>query len=402
MKYDVIVIGGGASGMMAAIHSASLHNKVLLIEKNKKLGKKLSVTGNGKCNLTNEHISLKEYHNCYPEQMNEILSNYDTQKILDYFESIGLHCKNKNGYYYPLSGQAAVVVQLLEAELLRNSVSVMTETEVCDVKIVNTNQFTVLTDKGIFESSGLIISSGGQAAPVYGSNDFGYRLLKSLGHTIKETSPALVQLNVKEKYIKKLSGVRFDAEISLETEDKKKYNDSGEIIFTDTGVSGIPVFQISRYTDSHSVLHIDAIPSYSHNEIETLLKKSVSHNKDLSLEYLMRGFCNHKLVYYLLLEAGFNPEERCSSLSDKDLIRMVSLFKNIRMSITGRKGFESAQVTKGGVPFNEINPKTMESVIIKNLYVTGELIDVDGICGGYNLHFAWASGMIAGKACCRK
>ncbi len=405
MKYDIIVIGGGASGMMASIFASQNEQSVLLIEKNGKLGKKLSVTGNGKCNLTNRFLSVEQYGSTSTE-LKQLLLQYNTECILDFFQMIGICCKEKNSYYYPMSEQASSVVQLMEAELIHKGVAIHTGERLIELHQLPNGPYTfqVITDHDTYQAKKIILSTGGLAAPCYGAEGIGYEQLRKFGHSVHSLCPALVQLCVKESYVKKISGVRTDAEIILST-GKEQYKDVGEIIFTDHGVSGIPVFQISRYISKADpilqkkfTLEIDPLRTITEEKLYQSLYHIKRHNPDLATEYLFRGICNYKLVYAILTELHIKAESPCRNIDDKELNALVYHFKHIRLSVTGTMGFEYAQVTCGGIPLNEINMKTMESNLVSGLFITGELLDVDGKCGGYNLHFAWASGMAAGYA----
>ncbi len=401
--YDVIVIGGGASGMTAAICAARKGKQVLLLEKNNKLGKKIAASGNGKCNLTNAAISPAFYHDAYPDALSRILMQCDKMTILSFMKSIGVLCKEKRGYYYPASEQAAVVIQMLQAELEHLKVEVKTEERFLEVKKENDFKFCVVTEKAGYSAKRVILACGGMAAPKLGAEATGYLTLKKLGHTVKETVPALVQMLAAERFIKKISGVRLEASICLNI-GKDVYREEGEIIFTDTGISGIPVFQLSRFVAGNSkrgeepILYVNAVPAYDAKQMKEDVLSLRQYNPDLSLEYLFRSYCNHKLVYSLLCENGMNAELACKHVKKNELEKLVDMFHCISFRITGTNGFEQAQVTKGGVPLYEINPDTMESNVVPGLYITGELLDIDGMCGGYNLHFAWATGMLAGNA----
>lgn len=402
--YEVIVVGGGASGMTAAICAARNGKKVILIEKNNKLGRKIAASGNGKCNLTNANISSGFYHDAYKSELDKILGKCDLDVILEFMKSIGIRCKEKRGYFYPMSEQAAVVVQMLQAELEHLRVKICLEERVTDIirESGDKRSFCVLTDKSRYYSDRVILASGGLAAPKLGADGTGYEILQKLGHTVTEPVPALVQMLAKERYIKKISGVRLEAKLCLIAGEHKFFED-GEIIFTDNGVSGIPVFQLSRYVteaikEKKTVcLSINVVPSAAGDEPEADILSMIKYNPNLPVEYLFRTYCNHKLVYALLCEAGIDAEMPCGKLKAHEVSRIIHLLQNMILHITGTNGFEQAQVTCGGVPLNEVDSLTMESGIIPGLYITGELLDVDGICGGYNLHFAWATGILAGN-----
>jgi len=398
--YDVIVIGGGASGMTAAICAARRGKRILLLEKNNKLGRKIAASGNGKCNLTNAAISTEFYHNEYQDELESIIKCCDRDCILQFMKSLGIPCKEKRGYYYPMSEQAAVVVQMLQAELEHLGVDIRLEERLVTL-YRNKDGFCVETEKAKYRVDKVILASGGMAAPKLGAENTGYLVLETLGHTVIEPIPALVQMIAKERYIKKFSGVRTEAKICLKAGDKQ-YNEEGEIIFTDNGISGIPVFQLSRYIadslrrNNKTQLVINLLPKCEKAEIMQGICEMMKYNPQLPLEYLFRGYCNHKMIYALICEAGLDASMPCRFVKQHEVQKLVNLLFALPFQITGTNGFEQAQVTRGGVPLYEINPATMESKIVPGLFVTGELLDIDGMCGGYNLHFAWATGMLAG------
>ena len=403
VTYDVIVVGGGASGMTAAICAARNGKQVLLLEKNAKLGRKVAASGNGKCNLTNADISMEFYHE-ESSELNRILSLVNCNTVLEFMRGIGVFCKEKRGYYYPVCEQAAVIVQLLQAELQHQNVEILLEERFERIVFEENKRFLVYTEKNTFCAKKVILASGGMAAPKLGAEGTGYAALNMLGHTVSDTVPALVQLTAQERFLKKISGVRTEAEICLQIE-KQKYFEKGEIIFTDQGISGIPVFQLSRYVTGplkegrRVQLSINLLPNLETDDVKKQIKNLMHYNPELPFEYLFRSFCNNKLVYALICDEGLDAERQCAQVTEADVDKMLRRFQNCVFQITGTNGFEFAQVTRGGVPLEEINPDTMESKLIPGLYITGELLDVDGICGGYNLHFAWASGMLAGKSC---
>ena len=388
--------------MTAAICAARNGNKVILIEKNNKLGRKIAASGNGKCNLTNSNIASGFYHDAYKTELEQILESCGLDVILKFMKSIGVQCKEKRGYFYPLSEQAAVVVQMLQAELEHLKVKICMEERVSDVFRETNGTFGIVTDKSKYCSTKVILSSGGIAAPKLGADSFGYQILKKFGHTVIDPVPALVQMVAGERYIKKISGVRTEAKICLKV-GKQCFYEEGEIIFTDNGVSGIPVFQLSRYVTSalndkkEVVLSVNLIPGCKNEDLEADIPAMIRYNPELPAEYLFRTYCNHKLVYALLCEAGIDAEMPCKKLKSSEVSKLIRSMQNMTLHIVGTNGFEQAQVTCGGIPLDEIKTDSMESKIVPGLYVTGELLDIDGICGGYNLHFAWATGMLAGN-----
>ncbi len=404
-KYDIIVAGGGASGMMAACFCAAGGKKVCIIEKNKKLGRKLSATGNGKCNLTNREMKAEKYPEGDTTFVENLLQEYTVDKILNWFEGIGIICKDRAGYLYPMSEQAQSVTGALEAELNRLKVEVLLENEIESLK-KNNELFEIETispeGRRCFTAKQVILALGGPAAPVYGAGLKAYELLKLTGHKQLIPTPALCPLTVSEKLVKQLAGVRLDAAITLELSGKS-YKEQGEIIFAADGVSGIPVFQISRYVTraeklNNCKLHIDLLPKLEEKELKTALLQLSNKNPELTLEYLFRGILNYKAVYYLMLDKGFKPEKIVKGIKAEELEKLIRLFKNFTLTVNGAKGFEHAQVSTGGLELSEVHMESLESKRVKGLYITGESLNVDGNCGGYNLHLAWATGMKAGRA----
>lgn len=406
-KFDTAVVGGGASGMVAACFCALSGKKVCILEKNKKVGRKLSVTGNGKCNLTNFAMGPEYYYSGDGLKeagfVERLLAEYGTVDILDLFRNIGIICKEKNGYLYPISEQAQSVTGALEAELDRLGITVFFEADVKDVSSLSDGTFAIDAGVKVYAEK-LILACGGPAAPVYGSSAFGFDYLRKTGHKVTEPMPALCPLTVSERFIKQLAGVRLEAEVELIT-GNSEYFEKGEIIFNADNVSGIPVFQLSRFVSRYKdkvpgnvQLKLDLIPELTANELIDSVMQLSQRNPGLSVEYLFRGVLNYKAVYYILKEKGFDPEKSVKGLERKTAGKLVSCFKNLVLSVTGTKGFENSQVCTGGLSISEINESTLESKRVKGLFVTGELLDVDGKCGGYNLHFAFSTGMRAGKA----
>jgi predicted Rossmann fold flavoprotein len=400
--FDILIAGGGASGMTAACFCACASKaSVALIEKNDTPGKKLSATGNGKCNMSNEKMDVSCY-NGDTGFVSEILAEYPVEKVLGWFEKLGIKTVSKNGYLYPMSEQAKSVSEALEREVRRLNVPVLCGLCIEDIKRENGLFIVSCRDKEgsttVFKSKKLILSLGGPASN--GGSDIGIKILKSFGHKINEVRPALVALKSDDKILKKLAGVRLQADITLNV-CNKAYKEKGEIIFNDGNVSGIPVFCISRFLPLGNAvsarLDTDLLPALTLDETAGFLMRASEHNPSSTNEQLFRGILNYKAVYYIFERCGIDPEETAGMLSKEKAMKLAGCFKHFSLNITGTKGFESAQTSAGGAALDEFDPATLESKKIKGLYVTGELLDVDGICGGYNLHFAWATGMKAGK-----
>lgn len=399
----VIIIGGGASGLVAAIMAARQKHQVTVLEHKDKIGKKILATGNGKCNYTN----LLQLPECYrssdssfPEK---VLSCFDINQTMSFFRQLGIYPKERKGYVYPNSEQASSVVEVLRMELERLKVTVCCEVHVEQV-YKKKNEFMIKTDKGEYKADKVILATGGCASPSLGSDGSGYKLAKELGHTIITPLPALVQLKSPDKYFKTLAGVRTEALIKLFVDDKFITEEQGELLIANYGVSGIPVFQLSRFAskalNEHKKVYItiDYLPFLEWKDAFDLISDRIKENPFKTMEEAMIGLLNNKLAYVCLKEAQISPAIPCESVGKKQIQDLVNKLKEWKVIINETNSFEQAQVCAGGVATSEINPKTMESKLIKGLYVTGELIDVDGTCGGYNLQWAWSTGAIAGRS----
>lgn len=399
---EVIIIGGGASGLMAAIMAAREGYKVTILEHKDKLGKKILATGNGKCNYTN----LVQEQECYRSEDNsfpfQILSCFDVSKTIDFFLDLGIYPKDKKGYLYPYSEQATSVLSVLEMEIKRLKVKVCLSTHVDKIH-KNKSKFLIESNTGKYEADKVILATGGCASSNLGSDGSGYGLAKAFGHKIIKPLPALVQLVSDEKYFKTLAGVRCNASVQLYGNKKLLGEETGEILMANYGVSGIPILQLSRYAaraiDRKERVHllIDFLPELSRDKTKELLKNRTIMNGHKNIEEMLVGLFNNKLAYVLLLQGNIPVSKSCGQLNEKDIDVLTTLIKSFSVPITKTQSFEQAQVSSGGVDTREINPKTLESTIVKGLYFTGELIDVDGTCGGYNLQWAWSSGVVAAR-----
>ena len=410
MDYDIIVIGAGASGLVAAIAAARQGSSVLVIERKEKAGKKILATGNGKCNFTNRIQTPECYRSDDSAFAPKVLSCFDVPKTLEFFEELGIYPLERDGYYYPNSEQAASIVQVLLMELERLGVKINYGEQVLEIK---PPYFHVTTEdsaknKHPYQSHRLILAAGGCASPQLGSDGSGYQLARSLGHTIINPLPALVQLKSPDKSCKTVSGVRTAARITLKASGQQIVSEEGEVIFTDYGISGIPVLQVSRFAAKaleHGEpvsLHIDFMKQHTKDQLCDILRKRKNQKKDRTYEEILIGLFNHKLNYILIKAAGSDPEKPVSKVTDQELERLAGKFKDYRLPIHGTNSFEQAQVCAGGVSTSEIMETSMESRKQKNLYLVGELVDVDGTCGGYNLQWAWSSGYLAGQSAGRK
>lgn len=401
---DVIVIGGGASGLVAAIYAAKNGNKVTILEKNKACGKKILITGNGKCNYWNSNQSLTNYHTNYKDILEKILTNENQQKLLSFFDTIGIIPRIKDGYYYPYSNQATSIQTALIKEAELQGVEIIIETEVFDVKKEN-NLFVVNTSTGIYKGKKIILATGSKASPKTGSDGLGYKIAAYFGHSIIEPLPALVQLKANTNFLKDWHGIRSDVSVSLIENNKIIDTQIGEIQLTDYGVSGICIFclsgQVSRglSLNKKEQLSINFMHPFNLNQKDQFIKwmdERTKLVKNRSISDLLDGLLNYKLINLILKLSKIDRNFSWNKLSLQEKSVLGDNLTNFKLDIIGTNSFDSAQTCTGGVPLTEINPHTMESIKTKDLYLTGELLDVDGNCGGYNLTFAWITGYLAG------
>lgn len=405
MDYDIIVVGAGASGLMSAIAAGRLGKKVLVIDQKDKAGKKILATGNGKCNFTNLYQAPDCYRSDDSAFAMKVLSCFNVDRTIEFFEELGIYPKERNGYLYPNSEQAASVVQVLLLECKRLGVHFIYEETVR--KIIKPHYTLITLDKENgkekkYYGKKLILATGGCASPKLGSDGSGYNLAKSLGHTILKPLPALVSLRSPDKFCKTASGVRTMAKVEAYGNHKLLDREEGEIIFTDYGISGIPIMQLSRFVakaldqGQKVYLKLDLLTKASYEEILSMLQNRWNQNKNKTMEELLIGLLNNKLAYVLIKEASLDPIKPGKEISIKEIKLLANKIKSFQVNIKATNPFDNAQVSAGGVSTKEINEETMESKLSKNLYLCGELVDVDGTCGGYNLQWAWSSGYLAG------
>lgn len=405
----VIVVGGGASGLVASIYASKNGNEVILLEKNNNCGKKILVTGNGKCNYFNDDFALEHYRSSNLEILRNIINDTNKSQVIQFFRSIGIVPKIKNGYYYPMSNQAVSIQQALLIEAKLNHVNIVNNVNVNDVKNIY-DKFYLQTNSGEYICDKLVLATGSKAAPLTGSDGFGYDIALKFGHSLIKPLPALVQLKGNEKYFKMWAGIKADVIVSLYEENKKIAKEQGEILLTDYGVSGICILSLSgrvaRGLDKNKKEHVEInfIPWVDDN-IEQAMEWFDKQNTlvhDRTISQILDGMINYKLVNLILKKEKIEITAKWDDLTLNQKKNLVENLKQFYLKITGVNSFDKAQVCSGGIPLNEVNIKTMESLKQKNLYIVGELLDVDGDCGGYNLGFAWISGMVAGQNISRR
>jgi predicted Rossmann fold flavoprotein len=401
---NVIIVGGGASGLVAAVFAAGRKEKVTVLEHKDKIGKKILATGNGKCNYTNLFQGPEMYRGNDSSFAMKVLPLFDVNQTIDFFKDLGIYPKEKNGYVYPNSEQASSVVEVLKLELNRLKVKICCEVNVEGIKKEECG-FRVITNKGEYTADTVILSAGGCAAGNLGSDGSGYGLAKKLGHRIMKPLPALVQLKSDAKYFKTLAGVRTKAFIKLFIDETYEAQEQGELLLAAYGLSGIPIMQLSSYAsralDQKKKVHllIDFLPGVTKEELFGMLCQRVKRNAAVTIEEALIGLFNNKLAFVGIKQAGIDPLELCASVDKDKLYRLAVKFKEWKVVITEPGAFDQAQVSAGGIDTAEINDRTLESKLVKGLYFTGEIIDIDGTCGGYNLQWAWSTGAVAGRNC---
>ena len=398
MQFDAVIIGGGASGLMCAV-AAKLKNKKLniaIIEKNDRVGKKLLSTGNGRCNLTNKNVAVNKYKGSF-DGLSGVLNRCGTDKLLSYFKSLGLltFCDSE-GRYYPVSKQASSVLDVLRfnAEVL--GVKILCKQNIHSIS--RQNSFTVKTADDVINAEKLIICCGSKAAPKLGGSASAIDYLKNLGHTVIPFSPALCPVKVESSVLKSLKGLRSTAAVTLSRNGKLIKTEGGEVQFTEGALSGICVFNLSLYAEKGDVISLDLADFISSEELYSHLLNSKKLFSNLTAENIFTGVLQKRLAQAVLKACGVELNKSISELTENELKALVKTAKNMTFTVTGNAGFEQAQCALGGVKGSEIDGRTMQSKRVKNLYVCGEAVDICGECGGYNLHFAFASGIIAGES----
>ncbi len=384
-KKRVIIVGGGASGLMAAIAAAQNGAAVTLLEQNEKPGKKICVTGNGKCNFTNIQEQADAYRGENPDFWQEALKRFSVEATVAFFTRLGIYPVNKNnGYLYPHSGQAASVAEVLCMEARNLGVKIKTNQKVQRV-FRETDIWKIQVEGWTYEGDAVILANGSKASAISGSDGSGYELAAALGHKIIEPLPALTALKCRNTGFSGWAGVRTEGRATLLVDGKKAAEETGELQLTDYGVSGIPVFQVSRYgiralkQGKNVTLNLNFLPEFSREQLNTFLKMRKENCPYKGKKEFLTGLFPDKLAKVLL--AAKNLEEAIFSYS---------------LRVTGYQSFEQAQVCSGGVDTRSVDKRTLESRKNPGLYFAGELLDVDGKCGGYNLQWAWSSGYVAG------
>ncbi len=403
-KKKVAVIGGGAAGMVAAISAQRAGAAVTILEKNPRVGKKILATGNGRCNYTNLNADVPWYHGSNPSFVKGALNAFSVEKTLHFFEDLGIDPKvEEMGKVFPMSEQASSILDVLLYEINQLGIEVAGDTCITSVTKKG-SQFELKAENGsIFQADSVILAVGGKAMPSSGSDGYGYELATKLGHTMTPLFPALVQIMLEGSFFQRIEGVKLVGTAEVLHQNRSLAQDRGDILFANYGVSGPPILQISRKAGEllqqgkEAVLKL-SILDMPRDELAKIIDRRCSANSDKTVEFCLVGLINKRLIPVILHEAGIEDLKKpAARVTAKERADIVHVLTDWRFRIRGTKSWPSAQVTAGGIITDEVDENTMQSKIVKGLYLVGEILDIDGQCGGFNLQWAWSSGYIAGK-----
>ena len=402
----VLVIGGGASGMMAAISAAKNGARVTIYEKSDRVGKKILATGNGKCNLSNKNMDITNYYTEDAEKLLRCFERFSTEDTIHFFNSIGLMIREKEGYLYPYCEQASVVLDILRKQLQEENIEVYTSVENITLAANKNGRFRVSSTLGNKEYDAVILACGSKAGMKNAGTE-AYDYAKLFGHRIVPLFPALVQVRCEGDFFKAVAGVRCKAKITLYEAGKEKAMEKGELQLTDYGISGIPVFQISRIIaekihNKRTVdICIDFIPEMDMNDWDMFIEKRMQQCHEYTCEEFLSGILHKKISMMFLKRHGLKSTEVLNGDTKKKMSSLCREMKCFSVIPKGVNSFEQAQVCSGGVDFLELDD-SMQSIYQPGLFICGEMVDIDGKCGGYNLQWAWTSGYIAGCAAAKE
>ncbi|PHV71675.1 aminoacetone oxidase family FAD-binding enzyme [Sporanaerobium hydrogeniformans] len=407
---DIIVVGGGAAGMIASIVAARQGAEVLLLERLNRVGKKLLVTGNGRCNLTNIEIEKRWYHTSGKADFSYPLNDLDATRTRIFFEELGIVPLIEGKKVYPLSEQASSVLDVLRMEMKHQGVKEQTDTHVIRLKQKEEVWELTAEDGATYKAPKVIWATGGLAGGLsFGCSEEGYMLLKPVGHSVIKPFPTLVHLVSNAPYCKMLKGTKIKAKAAIWIADKERRKEYGEVLFTEDGLSGPPIFQLSRLAGEASLkkqsceVKLDLFPEEPLEDLVSKIYERIARHPERSIEELFIGFLHKRLVLALMKYAEITSIHRsCEGLEYEEIMRLVEGMKAFCFKIQGTRSFKHAQATAGGISIDEIDLETMASKKAKGLYLAGEVLDIDGDCGGFNLQWAWSSGYLAGLSASRK
>lgn len=410
MKYDVIIVGAGAAGLAAAYHAISKqsHLNILVLEKEGIPGRKLNATGNGKCNLTNQNFTMDAYHSDSQTFITNWVEQHSHEEVVSFFEDAGILLYEKNGYYYPLSNQAKQVSKLLCEKSQFMGVQYHFQTRVTKIqRFSDTDSYYEVTaisqeqKEYSYKATYVLLATGGYAASKLGGCKDGYKLSKRLGLTCNRIYPVLSPIYVEDNHLSIVKGVRIDGNVTLKLSDGSIYKESGQIQFNDNNLSGIVMMNMSCYYNYHQgsnqdvSLFVDVLPDYSWEQLKAFMKTQLDTFPEETLGSMLNGILPSAFATYICKRLNLNSTMLLSDMTEKHMNRLTSALKKLEFTPRYIEDFEKAQVTGGGVSINEISVDSFECKQYKNLYIVGEVLDVNGACGGYNLTFAILSGLQA-------
>jgi predicted Rossmann fold flavoprotein len=405
-KFDVAVIGGGPAGIIAAGKAAELGAKVVLLEKNSALGKKLLLTGNGRCNLTQINHDAKEFTEKLGKNGKFLFSAFSIfgpKEVVEFFEKKNLATKvEKNGRVFPISDDAIDVLSTLTKYLKENKVVIITNAEVVGFIFAENKISGVKVGEEIITADSFILCTGGKSYPVTGSTGDGYIWAKELGHTIIAPAPALVPVKIKEDWVCELQGISLkEATVSLWQDERKQASFQGEMLFTHFGLSGPLVLDISKdilalLKKGEVLIKLDLFPELTSVQLDKTLVLAFQENNKKDIKNYFKEILSQKILNLILKLASINPDKKLNFLTKKERQKIVVLLKSLPFTVSQVMGFEQAMITSGGITLKEIDPRTMRSRIVENLFFAGEILDLDGPTGGYNLQICWSTGYLAG------
>lgn len=402
---NIGIIGGGASGIMAAIVAARLGAKVTIIERQNRVGKKILVTGNGRCNITNTNLQPKHFHTHGNSNSFSVIEKFTLEDTLSFFKELGIEPLEEKGKLYPLSEQASSVLDVMRLELVKLGVEMVVDTCIVKLKKVEKKWVAIDEQGANYSFDKVIVATGGLAAPSLGCDTKGYDLLKKLGHSEVETYPTLVHITSSTPYCKMMQGTRVKGDLKIVVEGKVKREETGEVLFTEDGLSGPPIFQLSRVASlakkegKNCEIYLDVQPKLSEEAIVGKIYDRIAQNPNKTIEELFVGWMHKKVIMPVIKQSDIgSPAALCENLDYDMICLLAQSMKKLVFKVTGTRGYKFAQATAGGISIDEINLEHMASMKQEGIYVTGEVLDVDGDCGGYNLQWAWSTGYLAGKA----
>ena len=400
-KWDVAVVGGGASGMTAAITAAESGEKVVLLEGQPRVGRKLLATGNGRCNISNTQAAADKYRSDAPEIVGAIMKKTSPQEVMAFLGRCGIFCMTeREGRMYPRSEQAAAVLDMLRLRMGHLGVQVLCDERVGDIR-KRGDVFHIAHTNGTVIANNVIIACGSQAAPQLGGCSDGYTLLESMGHKINRPKAALAPVLSDKELLRSLKGLRAHCSVSLVRDGEVYHRESGEVQFNEDSLSGIAVFQLSarlaRYGCKGAELSLDLMPELEQSELEKVLTERRDELSYLSLEDYLTGLLNKRIGVYIMGATGCKPLSReASSLTAQEIKKIAAMIKQWRFPVRGIAGWKQAQLASGGASLRQFD-KGLQSTVVKGLFACGEVLDCDSDCGGFNLHWAWCSGITAGR-----